>query len=222
MKGSKQFFSIIVPLAALLVTLTLIITQTSIDTKFAQAKANRKSTLVYNLIKGWNTVALPLETGLTYSDVCSQLQVTAVYKWQNGNENPYLAYNCRFPEIENAKIIPNLGYLFYMSEARDWEIKGAKVPVNFDLAGAGFYMFNFVQNEKKDLFADEVCKKFTPRKKLEAVEIYQMKNNGWDTHICSLPSVNNFKLNYGVGYLIQLKEMDKPAKTNRKLNLPTQ
>ena len=204
MEKKKKFFSILVPLATLLITITLVMQNTSLLSGAKRARRTRTINMTYSLIQGSNHVAIPLSTGLKASAVCEQLPTaTAIYRWDK--QGAQRTYDCD-PKVPHNKVdyllMPHVGYVIEMSEAIDWPVSGTRARLSYNITPyTNFYGFPQTRNRK--MYAQDVCKKFkSTRGGLTVTEVYKTTSTNWSTtHDCAKPAVNNFEIEYGVGYM---------------------
>lgn len=204
--SSHSFFSIVVPVAALIVTTTLIFQQTQLN---SQARTPKASTFTYSLEAGYHALSIPLDTNLHLQDMCDELNLTTVSFWQNSTDpRGPIEYRCDDPLLSqteaNRPLTTNTSVLFELNESKDWTISGSKGYYSYDTPEAGVYLYGF--SGKRDLYANSVCK-MLKNSSLKVQEVYTISAVSWDTaHHCDNPSENNFPLEDGVAYGIWITD----------------
>ena len=192
------FLSLLIPVAALIVTSTVITQETHLASR---ASGPRLETFEYTLAEGWNALALPFETDLDAATICEAPGIQTLYRWDDG-KGP-LAYDCN-PDTPHNKVNfvlePHVGYMFETSMDVKFSASGVRTKPKYDVVeGGNFYGFPHTLN--KTLYAQDICKVKAPRN-LTITEIYRLDPDDWTTHSCSNETVNNFEIDYGIGYML--------------------
>ena len=205
---SSSFFSLIVPMAALVITTTLVFQQTNL---LSRAKAPREKTYTFNLVEGYNSVVSPLTTTMTVKDVCDELDIDSLWRWDNHDElvGPR-NYDCNdelLAQTEaNKYVTPDTPLIFVLPEARQWTISGDRTQPNYDVMQPATYVFGFTSG-RQSLYADDVCDMLDTRE-LGVREVYRLDPVGWDTtYVCDTDK-DNFIIENGIGYALFIDKDD--------------
>jgi len=216
--STQSFFSIVVPVAALIVTTTLIFQQTKLN---SQARTPKKSTFTYSLEEGYHALSMPLDTDLHLQDVCDEFSLETLSYWQNDEEpRGPIEYRCQDPILSqtpaNKQLLTNTSILIDLAESHEWTISGTKGSYSYDTPVAGVYLYGFSDN--RDLYANSICKMLnTPALKVQ--EVYTISGQSWETaHDCDDPSEQNFALEKGTAYGIWVTDGATSVSPRNSLN----
>lgn len=196
--SASKFFSLVVPVCALVVTVSVMASNTNLLSK---ASNSGNHTQKFEFVEGTNHFSPVLQTTSTAKDLCQKVAATNIWHWYNkpGRDPVIENFDClRSTDSSNFVFTPYHGYAVDITTAGTFSISGKKAGSETILVDMPtMYFYSLPESVSNNLKADHICKRFTDGK-LSVSNVWNyLGGDNWEEYVCSDPTSLDFGLEYG-------------------------